>query len=70
MHVVPPALKPVATRRNGHNRAIVRYAIHLVYSRQMASGLLVDEAEDEGKITIGGEFGHAEGTGQGRPPRL
>jgi predicted deacylase len=32
-----------------------------VYSRQMASGLLVDEAEDEGKITIGGEFGHAEG---------
>jgi len=33
-----------------------------VYSRQMASGLLVDEAEDEGKITIGGEFGHAEGT--------
>jgi predicted deacylase len=33
-----------------------------VYSRQMASGLLVDEAEDDGKITIGGEFGHAEGT--------
>jgi predicted deacylase len=33
-----------------------------IYSRQMASGLLVDEAEDEGKITIGGEFGHAEGT--------
>ncbi len=28
-----------------------------VYSRQMASGLLTDEAEDEGKITIGGEFG-------------
>ncbi len=32
-----------------------------VYSRQMASGLLSDEAEDEGKIAIGGEFGHAEG---------
>ena len=31
-----------------------------VYSRQMASGLLVDEAEDEGLITIGGEFGHGE----------
>lgn len=31
-----------------------------VYSRQMASGLLTDEAEDEGKITIGGEFGHGE----------
>ena len=32
-----------------------------VYSRQMASGLLTDEAEDEGKIAVGGEFGHAEG---------
>ena len=27
----------------------------------MASGLLTDEAEDEGKIALGGEFGHAEG---------
>jgi predicted deacylase len=32
-----------------------------VYSRQMASGLLTDEAEDEGKIAVGGEFGFAEG---------
>ncbi len=32
-----------------------------IYSRQMASGLLTDEAEDEGKIAIGGEFGYAEG---------
>jgi predicted deacylase len=31
-----------------------------VYSRQMASGLLSDEAEDEGKIALGGEFGNAE----------
>ncbi len=31
-----------------------------VYSRQMASGLLTDEAEDEGKIAVGGEFGNAE----------
>jgi len=31
-----------------------------VYSRGMASGLLTDEAEDEGKIAIGGEFGCAE----------
>ncbi|MCC6262159.1 MAG: succinylglutamate desuccinylase/aspartoacylase family protein [Bryobacterales bacterium] len=31
-----------------------------VYSRQMASGLLTDEAEDEGKIAIGGEFGSGE----------
>lgn len=33
-----------------------------VYSRQMASGLLTDEAEDDGKIAIGGEFGHGEGS--------
>jgi predicted deacylase len=32
----------------------------LIYSSQMASGLLTDEAEAEGKITIGGEFGFAE----------
>ena len=33
-----------------------------LYSRQMASGLLTDEAEDEGKIAIGGEFGFGEGS--------
>jgi predicted deacylase len=33
-----------------------------VYSRQMASGLLTDEAEDEGKVAIGGEFGVGEGS--------
>jgi predicted deacylase len=33
-----------------------------IYSRQMASGLLTDEAEDEGKIAIGGEFGNAAAT--------
>ncbi len=32
----------------------------LVYSSQMASGLLTDEAELEGKIAIGGEFGFGE----------
>src|SRR5262249_20132587 len=32
----------------------------LIYSSQMASGLLTDEAEAEGKITIGGEFGFGE----------
>jgi predicted deacylase len=31
-----------------------------IYTRTMASGLLSDEAEDEGKIAIGGEFGNAE----------
>jgi len=33
----------------------------LIYSSQMASGLLTDEAETEGKIAIGGEFGYGEG---------
>lgn len=33
----------------------------LIYSNQMASGLLTDEAEAEGKIAIGGEFGFGEG---------
>jgi predicted deacylase len=33
-----------------------------LYSRQMASGLLCDEAEGEGKIAVGGEFGNAEAT--------
>jgi predicted deacylase len=32
----------------------------LIYSSQMASGLLTDEAEGEGKITVGGEFGYGE----------
>ena len=33
----------------------------LIYSSQMASGLLTDEAETEGKVAIGGEFGYGEG---------
>ena len=33
-----------------------------IYSRQMASGLLTDEAEDDGKIAVGGEFGVGEGS--------
>jgi predicted deacylase len=48
--------------------AEIRYAASLfdtpfilVYSSQMASGLLTDEAEAEGKIAIGGEFGFGEG---------
>jgi predicted deacylase len=32
-----------------------------IYSRQMASGLLTDEAEDDGKVAVGGEFGVGEG---------
>ena len=32
----------------------------MIYSKEMASGLLTDEAEAEGKITIGSEFGYGE----------
>jgi predicted deacylase len=32
----------------------------MIYSSQIASGLLTDEAEAEGKITVGGEFGFGE----------
>jgi predicted deacylase len=34
----------------------------LIYASTMASGLLTDEAEGEGKVTIGGEFGGGETT--------
>src|SRR5262249_19996215 len=34
----------------------------LIYASSMASGLLTDEAEAEGKITVGGEFGGGETT--------
>lgn len=34
----------------------------LIYASTMASGLLTDEAEAEGKVTIGGEFGGGERT--------
>lgn len=33
----------------------------LIYSQEMARGLLTDQAEALGKVTIGGEFGHSEG---------
>ncbi len=33
----------------------------LIYSSEMASGLLTDQAEAMGKVTIGGEFGYAHG---------
>jgi predicted deacylase len=55
---------PVSDRKQHEETACVARLFDtpfiFVYSRQMASGLLTDEAEDEGKVTIGGEFGHAE----------
>jgi len=35
-----------------------------IYASSMASGLLTDEAEAEGKVTVGGEFGGGETTGR------
>ena len=61
MHVVSPAFKPVSNMPKPF--AVARLfdtPFIFIYSRQMASGLLTDEAEDEGKIAIGGEFGNAE----------
>jgi predicted deacylase len=55
---------PQANERRGAEMAEVARLFDtpfvFVYSRQMASGLLSDEAEDEGKIALGGEFGNAE----------
>lgn len=36
----------------------------LIYASTMASGLLTDEAEAEGKVTLGGEFGAGETAGR------
>ena len=63
VHVAAP---DSATRRSGPRRSTVAQLFDTpfvyVYSRQMASGLLTDEAEDEGKIAVGGEFGFGEGS--------
>lgn len=55
---------PVANREQRAEMAAVARVFDtpfiMIYSSQMASGLLTDEAEAEGKITIGSEFGFAE----------
>jgi predicted deacylase len=56
-HPLPDAARHQETARIA---ALFDTPFIFVYSREMASGLLVDEAEDEGLITIGGEFGHGE----------
>ena len=58
-HPLPDAAQHEETARIA---ALFDTPFIFVYSRQMASGLLVDEAENEGLITIGGEFGHGETT--------
>ncbi len=56
-HPVPDAVQFAEMSRVA---ALFDTPFMLIYSSQMASGLLTDEAEAEGKIAIGGEFGFGE----------
>ena len=57
---------PIPDRAQRHEIEVVSRLFDtpfvLIYASTMASGLLTDEAEAEGKITIGGEFGGGEST--------
>ncbi|HLH34259.1 MAG TPA: succinylglutamate desuccinylase/aspartoacylase family protein [Alloacidobacterium sp.] len=55
-----PVPDPAQFAEIGRVAALFDTPFMLVYSSQMASGLLTDEAEAEGKIAIGGEFGFGE----------
>jgi N2-acetyl-L-2,4-diaminobutanoate deacetylase len=57
-HAVPDAAQFAEIR---HAASLFDPPFILIYSSQMAHGLLTDEAEAEGKIGIGGEFGFGEG---------
>jgi predicted deacylase len=56
-----PVPDPAQFAEISHAASLFDTPFMLVYSSQMASGLLSDEAEAEGKIAIGGEFGYGEG---------
>jgi N2-acetyl-L-2,4-diaminobutanoate deacetylase len=56
-----PVSDPAQFAEISHAASLFDTPFMLVYSSQMASGLLADEAEAEGKIAIGGEFGFGEG---------
>src|SRR5581483_8858702 len=55
-----PIPDPMQRAEIGRVAALFDTPFIMIYSSQMASGLLTDEAEAEGKITIGGEFGYGE----------
>lgn len=57
-----PVADPELMRRTTEVARLFGTPYVFVYSRQMASGLLTDHAEDLGKITIGGEFGRGGAT--------
>jgi predicted deacylase len=56
-----PVPDPVQFKEIAATAALFDTPFILIYSSKMASGLLTDEAEADGKIAIGGEFGHGEG---------
>lgn len=55
-----PVPDPAQFEEITHVAALFDTPFMLIYSSQMASGLLTDQAEAEGKIAIGGEFGFGE----------
>ncbi|MFC4948208.1 succinylglutamate desuccinylase/aspartoacylase domain-containing protein [Pseudonocardia sp. GCM10023141] len=57
-----PLADAEATRRTVDTARLFGTPFVFVYSRQLASGLLTDHAEDLGKITLGGEFGRGGAT--------
>jgi predicted deacylase len=57
-----PIPDPELMRRTTEVARLFGTPFVFVYSRQLASGLLTDYAEDLGKITIGGEFGRGGAT--------
>jgi predicted deacylase len=56
-----PVSDPAQFAEISHAASLFDTPFMLIYSSQMASGLLTDEAEAEGKIALGGEFGFGEG---------
>ena len=61
MQLVPSDSEPrPSAPRSPVLRSLFDTPFVLIYASTMASGLLTDEAEAEGKITIGGEFGGGE----------
>lgn len=69
--VYPPctSFHPLADEQQRKETALVASLFDtpftFVYSSEMASGLLTDQAEAEGKVTVGGEFGAGEATSPG-----
>ncbi len=55
-----PVPDPAQLAEITHVASLFDTPFMLIYSSQMASGLLTDQAEAEGKIAIGGEFGFGE----------